>query len=105
MRCCDCGLIFLNRIDPEGERAKYETSVYRLIENENRLEFRKAVFEESLQEIARPGRPGRLLDVGCGNGFFWISLENADGRLGGGDLPRTLILGPSLKVRAIKELA
>ena len=70
VRCRDCGLIFLKRIDPAEEREKYETGVHELVDNADRLEFRKAVFEESLQEVASLKRPGRLLDIGCGNGLF-----------------------------------
>src|SRR2546425_7723953 len=71
LRCSRCGLIFVKRINPEDEKAKYEGGpYYQLFESMHRLELKQAVFERSLREIARIRQPGRLLDVGCGNGLF-----------------------------------
>lgn len=70
VRCRTCGLIFLGWIDSKAERDVYETGAYDVMESRHRLEFKEALFEDSLQEIGRIQKPGRLLDVGCGNGMF-----------------------------------
>ncbi len=72
VRCRGCGLIFLKDTDPQKERAFYETGAYDRSPAERgaRLELRAVIFEEGLQEIARFKKPGRILDVGCGNGQF-----------------------------------
>ncbi len=69
-RCRNCGLIFCKRVDPEKERAIFETDSSYSVGEPKRQELRAAVFEESLREIARLKKPGRILDVGCGNGQF-----------------------------------
>ena len=70
LRCRHCGLISEWPIDPALERARYETDAHLSTENRSRPDLRAAVFEESLAEIERIAPPGRILDVGCGDGLF-----------------------------------
>jgi len=70
LRCRSCGLIYLGRIDPVQENAAYETDAYHQLHTCHRLTLREAVFADSLREIARVKKPGRMLDVGCGDGLF-----------------------------------
>jgi len=77
LKCRRCGLIFRKRITPAEEKATWETDTYDVVEGRHHLEFREAVLAESLHEIARTKKPGRLLDVGCGKGLFLNLARNS----------------------------
>ncbi|MBU6410627.1 MAG: glycosyltransferase [Verrucomicrobia bacterium] len=85
VRCEDCGLIFLNPQPSDQELAKiYAANCFpdgRENEEGRRvaLEMRQATVKFYLSQIARyrgPG-PGRLLEVGCGNGDLLAEAEAA----------------------------
>ena len=71
VRCRQCRMIFL-RLDADGKdpKAVYTTDAYQELQSQHRLYFREEVFNKSLDEIERVKAPGRMLDVGCGDGQF-----------------------------------
>ncbi|MGH7275115.1 MAG: class I SAM-dependent methyltransferase [Nitrospiria bacterium] len=71
VRCIKCKLIFLNRdINSEDAHVVYRTDAYQQLQTHHSLYFREAIFKRSLDEIEGVQNPGRVLDVGCGDGMF-----------------------------------
>jgi 2-polyprenyl-3-methyl-5-hydroxy-6-metoxy-1,4-benzoquinol methylase len=70
VRCRGCGLVYANRIPEADEHAQAvgESAVYTNDQLAKRAFFRRRAHEllEAIERIQ--GRPGRLLDVGCGIG-------------------------------------
>ena len=94
VKCTTCGLIFLKgKISRDDVEALYKTDAYQRIESQHRLHLREAVFQKSLELIEKVKKPSRLLDVGCGDGLSLILFY-----LSG----KTLVIGPSLMIHAIK---
>lgn len=68
VRCDPCGFVYLNPRPDAGEIERHYPAVdYYAAVFPERL---PAAFRWRLGEIERRQRGGRLLDVGCGNGFF-----------------------------------
>jgi len=85
VRCEDCGLIFLNPQPSDAELGHIYGANYFLgsdTEAGRKLarEIKQATAKSYLAEIARyrGGAPGRLLEVGCGEGDF-LELAEAAG--------------------------
>lgn len=70
MKCRGCDLIFQKGIQMDQAKAIYRSDEYRRVESQHRLGLRRMIFQRSLDEIERVKSPGRLLDVGCGDGLF-----------------------------------
>ena len=84
VRCDDCGLIFLNPQPSNEELTRiYGANYFLGSESEEGRraagEVKQATAEAYLAEIARyrGGAPGRLLEVGCGEGDFLAVAERA----------------------------
>ncbi len=67
IRCNNCGLIYVNPLGKDIEK-NYET-----IEDKDYLKSKEARIETSkrdLKEIEKYKKEGKILDIGCGPGFF-----------------------------------
>ena len=85
-RCLECGLIYVNpRLARAEIEAFYEEEYYQLgerIDYEARVEF-FAVVAQRLEHLIRPGR---LLDVGCGYGYFLHTCRQRGWQVAGVEL-------------------
>jgi SAM-dependent methyltransferase len=71
VRCIKCKLIFLNRdINAEDDQGVFRTDADQKLQSQHSLYFREAIFKRSLDENEVVQKPGRVLDVGCGDGMF-----------------------------------
>lgn len=80
-QCLSCGLVSCaseirdGRLTPQAQ-IKYETADYLQVEKKWYQQYKKeqpylqSRFEKRLKEIEKRQKPGKLLDVGCGPGFF-----------------------------------
>lgn len=81
VRCCDCGLIYVNpRPTEETIGLCYPRTYYDAHVSHFRDEQTKLVCIEMrrLCDISRFSKPGHILDVGCGNGRF-LSVAKKNG--------------------------
>lgn len=80
-QCLSCGLVSCaseirdGQLTPQAQ-AKYETADYLQVEKKWYQQYKKeriyiqSRFEKRLVEIKKRQKPGKVLDVGCGPGFF-----------------------------------
>jgi 2-polyprenyl-3-methyl-5-hydroxy-6-metoxy-1,4-benzoquinol methylase len=77
VRCRKCGLIYVNPRSLQTELQKYYSEEYYrrnyLSASQRRLTFAR----ERFKEIGEPQGKARLLDVGCGLGFFLKAAQEA----------------------------
>ncbi len=102
VRCRRCGLIARADIESAQAASEYQSDLYQQQQSSHDLERRSAIFRPALDELAALRQPGRLLDVGCGDGLFlklaadqgWqshgielspMAVQQARRRLGGPD--------------------
>ena len=86
-KCSQCGFVYVSRI-PIVEDGKVLGEYYSGDENEidaNKKRY-AAVTEFLLDEIGKLKRPGKLLDLGCGYGFFLEKARDAGWEVYGTDL-------------------
>jgi len=87
VRCCRCGLMYLNPRPSPAQMSRYYPATYlpyksaiedeqwtlmRWVRRRNIRRYRQVVEELS------PRVPGRILDVGCSTGIFLAEMRNAD---------------------------
>lgn len=86
-RCCSCGLIFSHpQPKPEELEKLYSDFSYcawglngrKNLINKQIQKIREETFVERLKEIQRYLSAGKILDIGCGTGFF-LSLAKKEG--------------------------
>lgn len=74
VRCRGCSLLYRNPRPPASDVREAYSAEHSTIEREERVGDRRThQFRRFLDSY--PGRPGRLLDVGCGYGFFLRMAE------------------------------
>ncbi len=76
VKCRDCGLVYANPREPTALMA----DIYRDVEDDVYLEqkpAKDASYRWNIDRLERHVRHGRLLDVGCGHGFFLSLLDPA----------------------------
>lgn len=89
VRCRKCGLVYGNRLPPAGECARCSTLDPAEVEREERVGERRS--RHFRRFLAAAGQPGKLLDVGCGYGFFLELAREAGWEAIGVDLdPRAV---------------
>lgn len=71
VRCNGCGLAYMNpRCSIEEEKEFYAHEYYKMGEEKRWHENRLPYFEQAFRRIEASFQTGRLLDVGCGKGYF-----------------------------------
>ncbi len=71
VKCDGCGLIYVNpRLNREGLQIAYGHDYYQMHVESGALEKREKMYEIELREIQSLRTGGKILDVGCGGGFF-----------------------------------
>lgn len=80
VRCPECGALCLSPRPPFEERRRAFTDGYPLFDwalgrKQAGPEERIARFRAQIGQISRRQRPGRLLDVGCGDGYFLLGMK------------------------------
>lgn len=73
VRCCNCSLVYVNpRPDEKKIRELYEEHYFKGAEEEVLLEsnLQQYRFKEQLKRLERYKKNGKVLDIGCGAGYF-----------------------------------
>jgi len=87
VRCKDCGLVFVNPQSPSSETERIYDQEYfakrdiggASVDMTTIRSFRRLSAAQHLDDIAKSQQPpGRLLDVGCAEGFF-LEVAKASG--------------------------
>lgn len=74
VRCKRCGLIFSNPVFPEGKINKlYKESEFTYFDE---AEYLKETYWNYFKKLKVNNKNSKVLDIGCGNGFFLEKLKN-----------------------------
>jgi SAM-dependent methyltransferase len=93
VRCKGCGLAYMNPGLPvEREKEFYAHDYYPLAEEKHWHENRQPYFEQAFQQIEASLKGGRLLDVGCGKGYFLEMAQKRGWKVYGIDPSREAVL-------------
>jgi len=87
VKCAKCGFYYANpRLEQGAEEELYSRQYYQ-DETEGRwYELRISVFKRFLRESSRFLKKGRLLDIGCGMGYFMDLAKNDGWEVKGTDI-------------------
>lgn len=86
LRCNNCGLICLHPLPDQAELAEHYNEAYYRPWMEEQASARDILWRRRLALLDKAGRPGRLLDVGCGNGAFLKLAREGGWHVGGTEL-------------------
>lgn len=98
IKCKKCKLVFLG--NPPDENTLYENyhetteldfDEYSLASNSKHIAGLFAINRQRLKWILRTGKSGKLLDVGCGRGYFLKTMSDAGYDVAGMDVSMTAI--------------
>lgn len=79
VKCKHCGLIYANpRLTKERTRQYFDSKYYTEDNIKYWFDSRISLFKDNLRAIERYSQKGRLLDVGCGLGFFMKIAKDND---------------------------
>ncbi len=91
VRCPDCGTLRMSPRPAFEERRRSFSDLYPLFDwalgrKRAQADKRIAKFSTQINEINRRQRPGKLLDVGCGDGYFMLGMQRRGWEVGGIEL-------------------
>jgi SAM-dependent methyltransferase len=91
VRCPDCGTLRMSPRPTFDERRQSFTDLYPLFDwalgrKRAQAEQRIGRFAAQINEINRRQRPGKLLDVGCGDGYFLLGMQRRGWEVSGIEL-------------------
>jgi len=75
-RCKSCDLMFRGAEDAEGLPQHYKDSYFSYYAHDELTGTRNAIYSHALDLIERETAVGKILDVGCGCGFFLKEAKN-----------------------------
>lgn len=80
VRCLECGTLRMSPRPAFDERRQSFSDLYPLFDwalgrKRAHAEQRIARFGAQIDEISRRQRPGKLLDIGCGDGYFLLGMQ------------------------------
>lgn len=78
VKCNRCNLIYVNpRLNAEGLRQVYGQDYFKLRTNKEDSLKREQMYLIEIKDLERIKKKGKILDVGCGGGFFLNSLGDS----------------------------
>ncbi len=91
VRCPECGTLRMSPRPPFEERRAAFSDLYPLFDwalgrKRAQADQRIARFAPQIEQINRRQKPGRLLDVGCGDGFFMLGMHRRGWEVSGIEL-------------------
>ncbi len=75
VECCHCGLVYVNpRLNRAGLQKVYGVDYYQMHGEDKARALRIKMYDIEVKELQKLVKPGKILDVGCGGGFFLSRL-------------------------------
>ena len=77
VKCNRCNLIYVNpRLNAEKLKKAYDQDYFEMRTNKNNSLKRQQMYSIEIKDLEKIKKGGRILDVGCGGGFFLNSLSD-----------------------------
>lgn len=90
VRCCNCGLVYLNPRPKSSEDARYYTGGYRF-SSENPEQSQPLGHYQPVIDFLDTDGPGRLLDVGTGNSPLLPAMRERGWEVAGTEVDQALV--------------